>query len=227
MRYRVVLTDSSSSRASVSPVVLLKLLVLDEEREMLGLPLLLLHSFNFVNALFPPKTKQNKTNKRLKIQCSTKELETILLLLSLTSLCWGRSQVSWDWKRSLTSLPATVGRSLEAFGHCWHTAHSWKWRLPRIGHTDRRNNTEMDDIHLSILRTDLNLCCYMFTIITQRPIDMFQVYRRVRMDLIKSNLIYIVNNIIVYSNIIIYNNIIHNKGCLMLLYMRVVLECCF
>lgn len=31
--------------------MLLKLLVLDEEREMLGLPLLLLHSFNFVNAL--------------------------------------------------------------------------------------------------------------------------------------------------------------------------------
>lgn len=32
------LTESSSSRASVSPVALLKLLVLDEEREMLGLP---------------------------------------------------------------------------------------------------------------------------------------------------------------------------------------------
>lgn len=40
---------SSSSRASVSPVVLLKLLVLDEEREMFGLPLL--HSFSLMNGL--------------------------------------------------------------------------------------------------------------------------------------------------------------------------------
>lgn len=64
MRNRAVLTDSSSSRASVSPVVLLKLLVLDEEREMLGLPLLLLHSFNFVNALFTPKKEKNKKQSK-------------------------------------------------------------------------------------------------------------------------------------------------------------------
>lgn len=43
------LVDSSSSSASVSPVVLLKLLVLDEEREMLGLPLL--QSFNLNDGL--------------------------------------------------------------------------------------------------------------------------------------------------------------------------------
>lgn len=48
----VALTVSSSSRASVSPVVLLKLLVLDEERDMLGLPLLLLLSFSFINGLW-------------------------------------------------------------------------------------------------------------------------------------------------------------------------------
>lgn len=113
MRNRVVLTDSSSSRASVSPVVLLKLLVLDEEREMLALPLLLLHSFNFVNALFPTKQRnKQKTEKKINIQCATKELETTKLLLSLTALCWDRSQVSWDWKRFLTSPPVTVGRSL-------------------------------------------------------------------------------------------------------------------
>lgn len=45
------LAVSSSSRASVSPVVLLKLLVLDEEREMFGLPLLLLPSFSLMNGL--------------------------------------------------------------------------------------------------------------------------------------------------------------------------------
>lgn len=43
------LAVSSSSSASVSPVVLLKLLVLDEEREMFGLPLL--HSFSLINGL--------------------------------------------------------------------------------------------------------------------------------------------------------------------------------
>lgn len=43
------LTVSSSSRASVSPVVLLKLLVLDEEREMFGLPPP--HSFSLINGL--------------------------------------------------------------------------------------------------------------------------------------------------------------------------------
>lgn len=43
------LAVSSSSRASVSPVVLLKLLVLDEEREMFGLPLL--HSFSLIKGL--------------------------------------------------------------------------------------------------------------------------------------------------------------------------------
>lgn len=43
------LAVSSSSRASVSPVVLLKLLVLDEEREMFGLPLL--HSFSLAKGL--------------------------------------------------------------------------------------------------------------------------------------------------------------------------------
>lgn len=43
------LAVSSSSRASVSPVVLLKLLVLDEEREMFGLPLL--PSFSLMNGL--------------------------------------------------------------------------------------------------------------------------------------------------------------------------------
>lgn len=72
MRNRVVLTDSSSSRASVSPVVLLKLLVLDEEREMLGLPLLLPHSFNFVNALFTPKQKNRKTKNKQKIEKKNK-----------------------------------------------------------------------------------------------------------------------------------------------------------
>lgn len=45
------LAVSSSSRTSVSPVVLLKLLVLDEEREMFGLPPLLLHSFSLMNGL--------------------------------------------------------------------------------------------------------------------------------------------------------------------------------
>lgn len=43
------LAVSSSSRTSVSPVVLLKLLVLDEEREMFGLPPL--HSFSLINGL--------------------------------------------------------------------------------------------------------------------------------------------------------------------------------
>ncbi len=46
---RAALTVSSSSKVSVSPVVLLKLLVLDEEREMFGL--LLLHSFSLMNGL--------------------------------------------------------------------------------------------------------------------------------------------------------------------------------
>lgn len=44
------LTGSSSSRTSVSPVVLLKLLVLDEEREMFGR--LLLQSFSLANGLW-------------------------------------------------------------------------------------------------------------------------------------------------------------------------------
>lgn len=43
------LVESRSSSASASPVVLLKLLVLDEEREMLGRPLL--QSFSFNNGL--------------------------------------------------------------------------------------------------------------------------------------------------------------------------------
>lgn len=43
------LTVSSSSRASGSPVVLLKLLVLDDEREMLGR--LLLPSFSLMKGL--------------------------------------------------------------------------------------------------------------------------------------------------------------------------------
>lgn len=47
--HSVTLTVSSSSSASVSPAVLLKLLVLDEEREMLGLPLL--QSFSLINGL--------------------------------------------------------------------------------------------------------------------------------------------------------------------------------
>lgn len=60
-----VLTVSSSSRASVSPVVLLKLLVLDEEREMFGLPLL--HSFSFINGLLIKKTtKGNGNDENLK-----------------------------------------------------------------------------------------------------------------------------------------------------------------
>lgn len=53
------LTVSSSSRASVSPVVLLKLLVLEEEREMLGLPPL--HSFSLINGLL---RKRNTFNIR-------------------------------------------------------------------------------------------------------------------------------------------------------------------
>lgn len=43
------LAVSSSSRASVSPVVLLKLLVLEDEREMFGLPPP--HSFSLTNGL--------------------------------------------------------------------------------------------------------------------------------------------------------------------------------
>ncbi len=56
-----VLTVSSSSRASVSPVVLLKLLVLDEEREMFGLPPL--HSFSLMNGLLR-KTEGNRERER-------------------------------------------------------------------------------------------------------------------------------------------------------------------
>lgn len=55
---RAALTVSSSSRASVSPVVLLKLLVLDEEREMFGLPLP--HSFSLTNGLL----KENRGEQR-------------------------------------------------------------------------------------------------------------------------------------------------------------------
>lgn len=121
---------SSSSRASVSPVVLLKLLVLDEEREMFGLLLPLLHSFSFINDL----QRKPTTNRELKIWCSKKKKKASKChrwyreeswwwlqgksRFGLTSLYWGRSQVSLDWMMSLTSLPGTVDRSLQAFGHC-------------------------------------------------------------------------------------------------------------
>ena len=60
---RVVLTVSSSSRASVSPVVLLKLLVLDEDREMFGLPLL--HSFSLINGLLRKTDAERDENLML------------------------------------------------------------------------------------------------------------------------------------------------------------------
>ncbi|PWA20453.1 hypothetical protein CCH79_00003588, partial [Gambusia affinis] len=57
----VLPTVSSSSRASVSPVVLLKLLVLDEEREMLGLQLLpLLHSLCLMKGLLMDEQQRTK-----------------------------------------------------------------------------------------------------------------------------------------------------------------------
>lgn len=61
----VALTVSSSSRASVSPVVLLKLLVLDEEREMFGLPPP--HSFSLINGLLR-KTDGNVDVEKLQIK---------------------------------------------------------------------------------------------------------------------------------------------------------------
>lgn len=66
----LVLTVSSSSIASVSPVVLLKLLVLDEEREMFGLPLL--HSFSLINGL-RRKTEANRGEEKLEIRFYVEE----------------------------------------------------------------------------------------------------------------------------------------------------------
>lgn len=111
----VSLTVSSSSRASVSPVVLLKLLVLDEEREMFGLPLL--HSFSLMNGLLRKTEMQINWKWDKSRPLSEGQLHPVCHS-GLTFLCWGRSQVSWDWMMSLTSLLGTVGRSLQAFGRC-------------------------------------------------------------------------------------------------------------
>lgn len=113
---RIVLTVSSSSRASVSPVVLLKLLVLDEEREMFGLPPppLLLPSFSLINGLLK-RTMESLTDAEYLMLLQKKWHSTISRKKEcwcLTSLCWGRSQANLDWIMSLISLPGTAGRSL-------------------------------------------------------------------------------------------------------------------
>lgn len=74
-----VLTISSSSSASVSPVVLLKLLVLDEEREMFGLPLL--HSFSLINGLKSKiEANQDKENAQEIIISNDKFILKIVII---------------------------------------------------------------------------------------------------------------------------------------------------
>lgn len=49
---------------------------------------------------------------------SLQKIECWATTTGLTSLCWDKSQVSWDWMMSQTWLPVTAGSSLQAFGHC-------------------------------------------------------------------------------------------------------------